>query len=60
MMSLNTHVCPVKSRGAPRPGDSPPDPHSAGLYDSETDGNTKIYLEEKVRREEQREERRRI
>lgn len=52
-ISLNTHVCPVKSRGAPPPEGSLPDLHSAGLYDSATDDNTKTYLEEMMKRKEQ-------
>lgn len=49
---LDTHVCPVKSRGAPPLEGSLPDLHSAGLYDLATDGNTKTYLEEMMRRKE--------
>lgn len=46
-----THICPVKSREAPRPEDSPPNLHSAGLYGWETDGSTRIYLQDQIRRE---------
>ena len=52
-ISQVTHICPAKSRGAPRPEGSPPDLHSAGLYDSGTDDNTKTYLEEMTRRNRQ-------
>lgn len=45
-----THVCPAESRGAPHPGGSLPNLHSAGLYGSEKDGNTKTYLEVNRRR----------
>lgn len=43
---METHICPVKSRGGPLPEGSPQDLHSAGLYDSETAGSTRTYLEE--------------
>ena len=47
---LDTHICPAGSRGAPHPGGSLPNLHSAGLYGSEKDGNTKTYLEVNRRR----------
>lgn len=57
-ISLDTHICPVKSRGALHPEGSLPNLHSAGLYDLETDGNTKTYLEENMTRKEEGEEKR--
>lgn len=51
-MSLSTHICPAKSRGALHPEGSLPNLHSAGLYGSETDGSTKTYLYEGQREEE--------
>lgn len=51
-----TYICPAKSRGGLRPEGSLPNLHNAGLYGSETDGNTKTYLyESKKEREGQTE-----
>lgn len=56
-MKCYAHVCPVKSRGEPRPEGSLPDLRSAGLYDSGTGGSTKTYLQHRTEEKEESRER---